>query len=137
MEFWEQVVNGMILAAMAGVTIVVHLWWLRRARELNENWAETCKQQNKQWVEHIKKVDDDWAERFNHMNTKWGELTTNVMESFNETSKKNQEATVAFYQTAQDNWRDGMVKALDTMEDRYLKYTMKITQARRLPGERS
>lgn len=137
MEIWEQLVNGVILGVMAAITVGVHFWWYRAVKEINEDWAETCKRQNKVWAEHVQKINDDWVKRIGEMNKQWRELTTDAMKSFDETSQKNREATVAFYQTAQDNWRDGMIKALDTMEDRYLKYTMKVTQARRLPGERS
>lgn len=126
MEIWEQVVNGVIIGIMASLTVGVHLWWWNTAKRLNEEWAETCKKQSERWVEHVQKIEKEWSESAKRINKDWREVSTKVLEEQAEAREK-----------LNESWQNAVLGTMDRLEDRYFKYTMKVTEARRLPGERS
>jgi len=126
MEIWEQLVNAVIIGVMVALTLGVHFWWWRVSQKLSEDWSELCKNQNDRWVEHIQRIDNDWSEKMKKLNEDWRELSSKMLQEQAEARERLNEA-----------WQDAVLSTMDRIEDRYFKYTMKVTDARRPPRERS
>ena len=126
MSIFEQIYMGLLLGGALLTPILLNKWWVKHLEKLNDDWAARAEKINKEWGESTKRLLDDQREAM----TRVFEGHKKVMgEIFDERER-------ALTQV-HEGWKESFKITIDQMEDRYFKFTKKVTDARSPRDQRS
>ena len=120
MEDWIQqivvvAVNAAVLFAAFGFVWWSNRSWAHYSRRLNADWATCCKKMNAEHGEQVRRIFDEWKT-----------MNKELREEHNEALDR-----------LHEGWAQAVRTTLDQMEDRYFRYTKRVTELRDPPSERS
>jgi len=119
------ILNGVIVAAAFVLVWGINRSWAERMKEMNQDWEQRCQKVNASWKDTCNEMLSEHRKQLEKVFDRWTETNVELREERNEALDR-----------LHEGWERAVRTTIDQMEDRYFKYTKRVTDLRD-PARRS